>query len=83
MQQQLARQQMLVEAEQDKHATTQQVRLQKDAMLDDIRALHREMAQQIKNNRQQSEFIDLAEQSQPHTREMVGKVCDMPCVQVH
>ena len=56
VQQELARKQMLVEAEQDKHASICQTRKQKDAVLDDIRALHREMSQQIKSERQQSEW---------------------------
>ena len=63
VQQQLARQQMLVEAEQDRHATMHQVRMQKDIVLDDIRTLHKEMSQQLRNQRQQSELTPTHYQS--------------------
>ena len=54
MQQQLARHQMQVEEQQDKHAAAQQTRAQREAMLEDIRMLYRDMMRQVKNERQQS-----------------------------
>ena len=60
VQQQLARQQMLVEAEQDKHTVTSQLRAQKDTTLSQIRDVYRNLTQQLKNEREQSKFSGLS-----------------------
>lgn len=56
VQQQLAKQQMLVEAEQDRHTVTSQLRAQKDTTLNQIREFYRNLIQQLKNERQQSKY---------------------------
>lgn len=56
VQQQLAKQQMFVEAEQDKHTITSQLRAQKDATLNQIREFYRSLTQQLKDERQQSKI---------------------------
>ena len=54
VQQQLAKQQMLVESEQDRHTVMSQLRAQKDATLSQIRDFYHNLLQQLKNERQQS-----------------------------
>ena len=54
IQQQLAKHQMLVEAEQDKHTVRNQLRAQKEATVAQIREDYRNLVQQLKNERQQS-----------------------------
>lgn len=54
IQQQLAKQQMLVEAEQDKHTVMNQLRAQKDSTVAQIREVYRSLVQQLKTERQQS-----------------------------
>lgn len=54
IQQQLAKQQMFVEAEQDKHTVASQIRAQKEATLNQIREFYRNLVQQLKNEREQS-----------------------------
>lgn len=54
IQQQLAKQQMLVEAEQDKHTVMNQLRAQKDTTVAQIREVYRNLVQQLKTDRQQS-----------------------------
>lgn len=54
VQQQLAKQQMLVESEQDRHTVMSQLRAQKETTLSQIRDFYRSLLQQIKNERQQS-----------------------------
>lgn len=56
VQQHLAKQQMLVEAEQDKHTVTSQLRAQKETTLSQIREFYRNLVQQLKNDRQQSKI---------------------------
>lgn len=54
IQQQLAKQQMFVEAEQDKHTVASQIRAQKEATLNQIREFYRNLVQQLKNEREQT-----------------------------
>lgn len=60
VQQQLAKRQMQVEAEQDKHTVMSQLRMQKDATLSQIREVYRNLVQQLKTERQQSKNISLS-----------------------
>ena len=54
VQQQLARQQMLLEQEQDTFTGLNQLRQQKEKTLTDVRQLYKNMQEQVKNERQQS-----------------------------
>lgn len=54
VQQQLARQQMLMEEKQDSHSVMNQLRLQKEGVLADVRELYRKMQDQLKEERKQS-----------------------------
>ena len=56
VQQQLARQQMLMEQEQDSHSVMNQLRVQKEGVLSDVRELYRKMQEQTKEERKQSEL---------------------------
>ena len=55
VQQQLARQQMLMEREADSHASLQQLRLAKEATLAQVREMYRSMLEQLRSEQQQSE----------------------------
>ena len=57
VQQQLAKQQMLVEAEQDKHTVMSQLSAQKTATLNQVREFHQTIIQQVKGQRQQSKCL--------------------------
>lgn len=59
IQQQLARQQMLMEQEQDNHSAMNQLRLQKEGVLAEVRELYRKMQEQIKEERKQSKMVVL------------------------
>ena len=54
IQQQLARQKMLMEQEQDKHTTLHQLRVQREETLAQVREMYRSMQEQVKRERQQS-----------------------------
>ena len=54
IQQQLARQQMLMEREQDKHSTLHQLRVQREETLVQVREMYRSMQEQVKRERQKS-----------------------------
>lgn len=53
MQQQLAKHQMLVEAEQDKHTVASQLRMQKDATVAQVREVYHSLVQHLKEERRQ------------------------------
>ena len=55
VQQQLARQQMLLEQEQDKQTAMSQMRKEKYDTLSQVRELYRNMQKQVEGERQQSE----------------------------
>ena len=55
IQQQLARQQMLLEKEQDNLMASRTVRDQREATLAQVREMYRGMQEQVKKERQQSE----------------------------
>ena len=55
VQQQLARQQMLLEQEQDKQTAMSQMRKEKYDTLSQVRELYRNMQKQVEDERQQSE----------------------------
>lgn len=57
VQQQLAKQQMLVEAEQDKHTVMSQLSEQKTAVLNQVREFHETVVQQVKAQRQQCKCL--------------------------
>ena len=57
IQQQLARQQMLLEQEQDTLTGLSQLREQKEKTLNDVRQLYQNMQGQLKKERQQSKII--------------------------
>ena len=54
IQQQLARQKMLMEQEQDKHTTLHQLRVQREETLAQVREMYRSMQEQVQRERQQS-----------------------------
>ena len=55
IQQQLARQQMLVEREQDGHTTLHQLRTQREETLAQVREMYHSMQEQVDTDRKQSE----------------------------
>ena len=55
IQQQLARQQMLVEREQDGHTALHQLRTQREETLAQVREMYRSMQEQVNTDRKQSE----------------------------
>ena len=57
IQQQLARQQMLVEKEADEHTGMTQLRRQKEETLAQVREMYRGMQDQVKRERQQSKCV--------------------------
>ena len=59
IQQQLVRQQMLMEQEQDKHITLHQLRVQREETLAQVQVMYRSMQEQVKGERQQSKWIHL------------------------
>ena len=54
IQKQLARQQVLMEQEQDKHTTLHQLRVQREETLAQVREMYRSMQEQVKRERQKS-----------------------------
>lgn len=56
IQQQLARQQMLLEKEQDNLMASRTLRDQREATLAQVREMYRGMQEQVKKERQQSEW---------------------------
>ena len=54
VQQQLAKQQMLVETEQDSHTIMNQLRTQKEVTVADMKEIYINLVQLLKNERQQS-----------------------------
>lgn len=57
VQQQLARQQMLLEKEQDELSTNRTLREQRDVTLGQVREMYRQMQDQLKTERQQCKRI--------------------------
>ena len=55
IQQQLARQQMLVEREQDEHTALHQLRAQREETLAQVREMYRSMQEHVDTDRKQSE----------------------------